>query len=244
MVKRGLIVLILAVVVTGGVFAQKNTITVDIGPTIIGGAFGLMGKIIGEEGMNTSGFGIGAQYEFQPFQKVSFAGRFAYLGLGLGMVEEDEYGYDTPTNLDISSFSIEGHARYYPFEKGVFFVDGMVGYGRLMTKLSGEVLVEENGTEKREKVSLSPARNYIKVGAKLGWRISFGKSGGGFTFEPSVGYYYGIGLGNTIGKQLADSMDEDVDSEDISGFDELFGYLEQILFIGGPRVSLAFGWRF
>jgi len=243
MIKRGLIVLVLAALVAGGVFAQKNTITVDLGPTIVGAAFGAVGKMIGEEGFNTSGFGIGAQYEFQPFEKVSFAGRFAYLGLGVGYTEKDNSGFEAKLNMDLNSFSIEGHARFYPFGE-TFFLDGMAGYGRLMANMSGQVIVEEYGVSKRESVSLSPARNYIKLGAKLGWRITFGRSGSGFTFEPSAGYYFGIGMGNTIGKQLADHIGNDIDEGDISGFDDAFGLLEKFILIGGPRVSLAFGWRF
>ncbi|MDR0322389.1 MAG: hypothetical protein LBI28_12885, partial [Treponema sp.] len=104
-VKLGILALAL-IFIAGGAFAQeaetttgttpqndvasvktpKNTITVDIGPTIIGFGIKAAGKMIsdGEEGMSSSGFGIGAQYERQIFDKFTVAGRFAYLGGGIG----------------------------------------------------------------------------------------------------------------------------------------------------------------
>jgi len=250
MVKRSLIVLILVAVVAGGAFAQKNTVTLDVGPTIVGlaipAAFKALGNSVDENlSINSSGFGIGAQYEYQPFEKVSFAGRFAYLGSSFGYTSND-VGVTAKVNISASSFSVEGHARYYPFTGGVFFVDGMVGYGRLMTDFSGQVIAIQMGTRYAESVSTSPSRNYIKLGGKLGWRKCFGKDGAGFTFEPSVGYSFGIGMGQTIGKQLADSVADATGNvvQDVGDFDDAFRFLEQLVFIGGPRVSLAFGWRF
>ena len=242
MTKKILVVLVLAAVVAGGVFAQKNTLTVDLGPTIVGAAFGAIGNVVSaDDGVSSSGFGIGAQYELQPFQKLSFAARFAYLGFGYGVVEEDG-GNKAKLDMGMSSFSIEGHVRYYPFSAGTFFVDGLVGYGRLMADLSGEILVDEGGHKYIEPISMSPSRNYMKLGAKLGWRFCFGNSGGGFTFEPSVGYNVAIGLGDTLGKQVNEALDDDIDYVD--GIDDAFSLLEDYLFIGGPRVSLAIGWRF
>ena len=245
MVKRCLLVLILAAIIAGGVFAQKNTITIDVGPTIIGVGIGAASNVVTKmtdmDGATSSGFGIGAQYEFQPFQKLSFAARFAYMGFGFGLTQE-EGSINAKADFGISSFSGEGHVRYYPFSGGVFFVDGMVGYGRLMMDVSGYVIVEEGSSKHAENVSLNLARNYIKLGGKLGWRMCFGKTGGGFTFEPSLGYSYGIGLGETLGKQLDKNTTRDIDN--IGDFDNAFSLLENYLFIGGPRLSLAFGWRF
>ena len=88
--------LVLAVIIAGGVFAQsfasmpKNTVTVDVGPTIVGLAFGLTGKIVGNipaledfADINASGFGIAAQYERQVLSPLSIALRGAYLGVGI-----------------------------------------------------------------------------------------------------------------------------------------------------------------
>ena len=243
MVKRGLIVLVLVAVIVGGAFAQytpRNALTVDFGPTIIGAAFGALGNLIGEEGLSTSGFGIGAQYELQPFEKVSFALRGAYLGFGFG-VSQEEGSSSAKLNLDMNSFSIEGHVRVYPFS-GAFFVDGMGGYGRLAMGLSGKVIVNEGGYRFSESVSETISRNYVKLGGKLGWRFCFGKNGGGFTFEPSLGYYGKIGFGDTFGKQLSNLTNGEI--ADMADFDKAFGYVEKYLFIGGPRISLAVGWRF
>jgi len=253
-------VMALAALTAGAGFTQtdsyetpKNTVTVDIGPTIIGAVIGSMGSIVGEEDLSSSGFGIAVQYERQLFQKMSVGGRFAFMAGGLGVKDSyEDYStpghpvtVDTKLEISISSFSLEGHARFYPFG-GSFFLDGMLGYALLSTSLSGEVAGEDAITHKKEKesVSISVSRSYFKVGAKLGWRIDFGKPGG-FIFEPSFGYSAGIGLGDTIGKQLGESIraKSDMDAE-LEDFDELFSVLEDFIFIGGPRVSLSFGWKF
>ena len=255
-IKRGLIILLLALIAAGGAFGQnmpKNTITVDLGPTALGlginAAFKLMEKSLknsmdsveGDFGINNSGFGIGAQYELQPFEKVSFAARFAYLGLGVGFTETYG-GVYAKANFDLSSFSVEGHARFYPFSKGVFFLDGMAGYGRLMVDVTGAVVINDYGINHAESVSLNPSRNYFKYGGKLGWRKGFGKNGGGFTFEPSLGWYGRVGLGDSIGRQINNSVVGAIADE--KAIDDVFSIAEKFLFIGGPRVSLALGWRF
>jgi len=230
----------------GVVFAQtdfeaipKNTITVDFGPTIIGAAIGGIGNMIGEEGFSTSGFGIAAQYERQILEKLSVGGRFAYLGAGSGIAEEGA-GLKTVLEMKLTSFSLEGHARYYPFGQ-IFFLDGMLGYANMLVAFSGEMIAEdEYGNKDKESVSLFASRSYFKLGAKLGWRINFSKRGG-FTFEPSIGYYGGIGLGDTFGKKLAGDLGGDIDDSD---FDVIFSIYENFIFIGGPRVTLSFGWRF
>ncbi|MCL1813558.1 MAG: autotransporter domain-containing protein [Treponema sp.] len=250
--KKGLILLVLAVFVTSGIFAQKdyktmakNTITVDAGPALVGLAIGQIGRYIDEDGPSTSGFGIGAQYERQIHSNLSVAGRFAYLRGDLGIVEDY---YDTVLSanakaslgINITSFSIEGHVRYYPGSE-TFFLDGMLGYANLSTSFSGDVVVEAGGLREKESASVTASRNYFKFGAKLGWRISFGKNGG-FTFEPAIGYYGAIGMGDTIQKQLAKGIGKDEDT--ISGFDDAFKIVENFIFVGGPRVTLSFGYRF
>ena len=246
MAKKGLIIFVLTVFLVGAAFAQgtpKNTITVDFGPTIVGAAFGAIGGMIGDEGdasLNSSGFGIAAQYELQPFNRLSFAVRGAYLGFGFGITEQG-WDYSVQMDMGMTSFSVEGHARLYPFA-GSFFLDGMGGYGRLMADLDGEVAVYDGGRRDVEYISLGISRDYIKLGGKLGWRFSFGKSGGGFTFEPSFGYYHAIGLGDTLGSQLSNQIDGEI--EDFEDYDDAFVLFERFIFIGGPRVSLAFGFRF
>jgi hypothetical protein len=247
MAKKVLLVLILAVFAAAGVFAQsdyasmaKNTITVDVGPTIIGFAFGKAADFIGDEGLNSGGFGIAGQYERQLSRPLSVAGRFAYLKADMGiLVEEERDGGrgKLTTDVNLASLSAEGHVRFYPFGD-TFFLDGMLGYANLKTDVSGSIKVEASGRTETESVSFTGSRNYIKLGAKLGWRMSFGKNGG-FTFEPALGYSFGIGLGDSIGDKLAEEI-----GGEAADFDDIFSRVEQFVFIGGPRLSLAFGYRF
>jgi hypothetical protein len=247
MIKKTFLILVLMSIIAEGVFAQmsfgtmpKNTITVDFGPTLVASAFGASAKVEGMPGgerLAFSGFGIAAQYERQLLQQLSVAGRFAYLGFGIGITQEtDEFKGRAQTNL--SSFSIEGHVRFYP-TGGVFFLDGMLGYANLLVGLTGDFIVTDDyGIKRPEQLSLITSRDYLKFGGKLGWRINIGRRGG-FTIEPSCGYYGEIGLGDTIGKKLTKGIEGNT-----TEFDESFAMLEQYFFIGGPRISLALGWRF
>ena len=219
----------------------KNTIVVDIGPTIIGVGAGVAGNMVDMEGLSTKGFGIGGQYERQLLKRLGVALKFTYLGVGAG-VEVD----DTNVNLDISSFSIEGIARYYPFG-GTFFLGGMLGFAHMQLAASGKIEFDgDTDTSSVEDISFNVGRGYFKLGAKLGWRIDFGRPGG-FTFEPSIGYDVGIGVGKPLGQSLANEISRiggDQDAGDFEGLDEPIKLLENFVFVGGPRLSLAFGWRF
>jgi len=244
--RKVLLVLVLVVFAAGWSFAQtdsdrspNNTITIDIGPTIVGAAIGGIGNAIGEPGVSSSGFGIAAQYERQIMEKLSVAGRFAYLGGGIGFADETvEQGVKVKTvaSINLSSFSLESHVRFYPGD--TFFLDGMLGYANLTTNASGEFNVNVEGHREKETASLKATRSYLKLGAKIGWRIDFGKPGG-FIFEPSFGYYGGIGLGDTLGKRLSKEI-----GGEISELDPIFVILEQVVFVGGPRLALSFGWKF
>ena len=245
MSRGGLSVFILMVFIAVGVYSQgapRNTVTVDVGPTIVGVAFGLAGDILINEDNNASyGLGIAAQYELQPFNELSFAVRGSYLNVDFGNVDSN-WDYRAETGMGMTSFSVEGHVRYYPFSGGVFFLDAMGGYGRLMADMSGDIGVSILDEREAEPISSTLSRDYVKIGGKFGWRMSFGREGGGFTFEPSIGYYHAIGLGDTLVKQLSETtVDEIVRFND---FDDAFSIFERLVFIGGPRVSLSLGWRF
>ena len=229
--------------------SPMNTVTVDIGPTIIGAAIGVAGDAIGgEEGLNSSGFGIAAQYERQILENLTVGGRFAYLGGGIGIsmgtVEEQGVNVDTSLSMNISSFSVEGHVRYYPWAQ-TFFLDGMLGYANMSADFSGSVVVSKNNIKQKESISFNALRSYFKLGAKIGWRVDFGEPGG-FIFEPSFGWYGGIGLGDTLGKQLTDDINRQMngDVEEMGDLDFAFSILENFIFVGGPRFALSFGWRF
>jgi len=211
--------------------APANTITLDLGPTIIGIAFGA----VPTGDLDISGFGFGLQYERQIFERLSVAGRFAYLGTSIEYSKKD-----SKFEQDLSSFSLEAHPRVYPFG-GSFFLDGMLGYANVSLDLKGEVETDMGP----EKANISISRSYSKLGGKLGWRADFGEPGG-FIFEHSYGYYSASGFGNTMGKQASKEISKKTTSpvtvsKDI---DDAFSLLEDWLFVGGIRVTFAFGWKF
>jgi len=223
----------------------KNTITVDFGPTIIGGLISAAGDIAkntlgGDTGLTTSGFGIAAQYERQLLKQLSVAGRFSWLQADLGYSDKFS-GADVKMGANIISYSIEGHVRYYPLGE-TFFLDGMLGYANMTVTFSGQLKAEGGGSP--VSVSYAPSQGFFALGGKIGWRISFGKNGG-FTFEPSLGYVFGIGSGDTIWDQLSKQKKNETGADigDV-GIGDIFDILQNFIFVGGPRLSLAFGWRF
>jgi len=258
MTKKSLLMLVLAVFIAGGVFAQtnfasmpKNTFTVDVGPTIVGLAIGQAGSLLKNfaaevPDIDSSGFGIAAQYERQVLSQLGIAARFAYLGFGFDYsetVNEPDVTINATLGLDVKTISAEGHARYYPFAGRTFFLGGMLGYGNLTIGALGEIVGRDQATgqTERERVELTAPRSYAKMGARLGWRMDFGRPGG-FVFEPSLGYDYAIGLGDSFTKQLQKEVGEDFDIP--SDMDDAFKILESYVLVGGPRLTLGFGWRF
>ena len=258
MAKKSLLMLVLAVFIAGGVFAQtnfasmpKNTFTVDVGPTIVGLAIGQAGSLLKNfaaevPDIDSSGFGIAAQYERQVLSQLGIAARFAYLGFGFDYsetVNEPDVTINATLGLDVKTISAEGHARYYPFAGRTFFLGGMLGYGNLTIGALGEIVGRDQATgqTERERVELTAPRSYAKMGARLGWRMDFGRPGG-FVFEPSLGYDYAIGLGDSFTKQLQKEVGEDFDIP--SDMDDAFKILESYVLVGGPRLTLGFGWRF
>jgi len=211
-----------------------DIITLDLGPTIIGLLIGAIP--IGD--LEFSAFGFGVQYERQLFERLSIAGRFAYLGSSIGYTYNGEEGEKLKSSLDLSSFSLEAHPRVYPFGSS-FFLDGMIGYADMSIGIKGDINLESGDTYDATKKSIEVSRGYFKYGVKLGWRADFGEPGG-FIFEHSYGYYGASGSGSTFGKQLSKKIKADIDS----GFDDALGLLEDWLFVGGVRMTFAFGWRF
>jgi hypothetical protein len=219
MPKKISAVLVLLLLSCGTVFADdadeeivmpKNTITVDVGTTAY---FLLLTGILNIVNLDSSMYviGIAAQYERQIAEKVSAAVRL-------------EYGIlDTPGSEPkwrMSSFSVEGHGRYYPGQ-GVFFLDGTLGYANVFADFS---------STKRE---IKPSAHYFKFGAKLGWRIDFDKPGG-FVLEPAVVYYGAVGTDLEAGyeKYLGNI------------FNFLTNSIARGLFVEGLRFSLGLGYRF
>jgi hypothetical protein len=94
---------------------------------------------------------------------------------------------------------------------------------------------EANGPKAAAKMTLS---SFSLEGGKLGWQIRTGRHGG-FTIEPSLGYFGGIGLGNTIREKLTEGI-----GGNIIDIDKALAMLEKFLFTSGPHFRIAFGWRF
>jgi len=239
MMKKCLLVLVIAAVVAGGAFAQNNNIiTVDIGPTIAGAWIKQFTDLIklGDKSASSSGFGIGLQYERRLFEKLCLTGRASYLGGGIGYKVSDVL-----VKMQIDSFSLEAHARFYPSGRA-FFLDGMLGYAWMGLTFGGDLkITDENGNKTTVNViSETIPRNYFKLGAKLGWRIDFGDEGG-FIFEPAFGWSYAVGIGDTIGTKLMKKAGGNED--DATTIDDLFFLLERFG-VGGFRLCLSFGYRF
>jgi hypothetical protein len=254
MKKKFLLVLILTAVITTGAFAQdfdsmpKNTIVADIGPTIIGISIARLGEFMGgASGINTTGFGLALQYERLLMPKFAVAGKIGYLGGGIGYTDNFSSGYvttDTSLGIDISSITFEAHARFYP-GSNTFFLDGMLGFANLTTKFSGTFKAYDNtlGGNYADSIDISTSRTFFNLGAKYGWRINFGNQRG-FTFEPSFGYYLAVPLTKeTFGEQFLGKA-ANAEKPFLDAIDAIFWYLEDFIFIGGPRICLAFGWRF
>jgi hypothetical protein len=224
--KKIIAAVVLAVLMTGFVCAQSdeakpamNAITVDLGPTLLSS---VMGGVLNSMVGGASGFGIGAQYERHIFRMLSAAARFDYLGMGLSF---------SGASIDLKSWSIEGHARFYPFS-GAFFLDALLGYANYSAALSG-------GGENR-----NSGGDFFKAGGKVGWKIDFGKPGG-FIFEPSFGYSAGIGSLTDFGKISTGYKEADDKLKDVVGsINEMNALLANYVFVGGPKVGLAFGWAF
>jgi len=244
MKKPFIFALIIIVFISGTASAQAlNTITVDVGPTLVGAAFiRLMEEMAdGEEGMSSSGFGIGVQYERDILETMSLALRVAYLGFGLG-ISFSEPGVSASAKTNFYSYSIEGHFRQYMLENKIFFIDGMLGYANMTMGIKGEAIITNDfGVREKESVSEKFIQDYIKYGAKAGLRIRFGGDSG-FTFEPSFGYYGGVALGSSIGRKFVKRLGGTED--DAKELDEMFTVLADTIFVGGLRLSLAFGWSF
>ncbi|MDR2964664.1 MAG: hypothetical protein LBU88_02695 [Treponema sp.] len=154
------------------------------------------------------------QYERHITEGMSLAGNIGYRSIG---------------NIDgyiLSAVSLEAHIRSYPGGKRIFFVDGMLGYALF------------NYTEKGDNPK-NIFSHYFKFGGKLGWRIDFGKPGG-FILEPSFGYYI------PVGRTRINSIEGDGSLNDFFNFwlNTMSEIIIQGFVVGGPQLSLSFGYRF
>jgi len=259
MLRKYLTGLTLAAVVTGGAFANENTVTVDIGPTIVGFAIPIVVNAIFTEG-SSNGVGIAVQYERQIFEPFSVAGRFAYMGFDAEATVDGttDQGNEVKTHAKYSpsAITIEAHARYYPFSGEshlgkAFFCDGALGYAYMNSSFSADNTEFRASPLEDRKDTFGPVdapRNFFKFGAKVGTKIVFGDNGG-FVFEQTVGWDLPLGGGETLvdkfdkwNKEKPD--DEKLDQDIVDTFNGMFSALENFIFAGGPRVTLSIGWNF
>ena len=224
MKKMG-IVLSMVICINFLVVAQtpKNTVSIDIAPAL----FGMVYTVA--ERPDTLALAGGIQYERMIDSKYSFGGRFAYAYYDTSRFGSLSFGGNADKTMNTNSFSIELHGRYYPFQNR-FFLDGMVGYAFAKTTFGNVFLADDK---------FEDMASFFKAGIKVGWKIYFGNSR--FVFEPSLGYSIGFG-----------SADKDVLDfgwywfndgwEHIGDYDRFRQY--DFLFIGGPKISLNFGYSF
>jgi len=272
MAKKFFLTMFIITFCTGVIFAQDgaandadaqkekakayNTITFDAAPVALGFTAPELLKIfVGDQISGTYGFGFGVQYERNYNDSFSFAWRFAYMGFGTGL----SFSMDniSVSGIDISTFTIETHARIYPADN-VFFLGGLIGYTFFNLGMDGSaVFTDYLGTVYNENFSLSVTRHSIKIGGRLGWRIRLGKNRG-FTFEPSIGYDIGFAFGDSVGSQFIKGVTSGVALPVPSGaankagvrvdglgeLEEIFQLPEVFLIAGGPRMSFLFGWSF
>ena len=236
--------LVLVVIIAGKVFAQdeqtpKNVFTVDFVPVIFGGIAGIsegMFTLEGGEpsGADISGIGIAVQYERQIKPKISVAGKFFYLGINFKIGGSSPW--ESSFIVDILTFSVEGHVRYYPYEKS-FFLGCLLGYGYIsyLGSMSGG-----GGSN----MDISVHNNYLKTGVKVGWRTDFGTPGG-FMFETSLGFDNAIRISDSTPVQLIKKAEGDHELVTyIKENSSIINKLESLILVGGPRITISLGWCF
>jgi len=215
MPKQPLLLLVFLICAGGSVFSDDESAeTVSPNNTITADALLSHSTLVAWGITGTYWFGAAIQYERQIVDSASAAIRLEYRGVGITASDGSR------TNL--TGFSAESHGRYYPAQN-IFFIDGMLGYANFIFADPAVYSVS----------------HYFKFGAKVGWRIDFGKPGG-FVLEPSLGYYVAIGKTNI---EFFEGTDEQ--SVFFNQFlNQLYGYIIRGYFVGGPQISLGLGYRF
>ena len=212
--RRGWLICVFLLLAVGGVFAEeaatesphpKNTVSVDIKPFHL-----LLWAFLPDSTV----WGIDAQYERQLTEHLSATGRFGY---GIYDIFNDD------SVLDFWSFSVQGSGRFYPEERGIFFLEGVFGYA----------YVFQNGYYTSFPETDTREYHYLRFGGKIGWSIDFGKPGG-FVLEPAIGFYGALG---TMPSWSAE--------DSFGGMMNTLSYVvATALFAAGPQLSLSMGYRF
>jgi hypothetical protein len=241
-------------------FAPQNAVTFDIAPVFAGVFFDEISSRFDDRAKAAKdaslGGGFAMQYERLFSDKWSVAGRFSYFGANT---------YVRFAEMSIRSFSLEAHARYYPFA-GIFFVDGMFGYTRVGVDLRGRAIHARVPSVNMGPMGSSPevpatnmslAENYIKLGAKLGWKIDLPSNANraNFFVEPSLGYAFALRVGGGDGFSKAGEYNsappaggtpwdtyQPIDGPTVEK--NVLNAMARHIFVGGAKLSLAFGYKF
>jgi hypothetical protein len=159
--KKLILVLVLATVVTGGLFAQtfeslfnlgsgptrqKNAIFVDISPLLTG--------------LFAGGFGLGLGYERDILPNVSV------------LVHGDFLTFKVLA-VTFGAFDIDFHGRWYPFNTAIdkLFIDVGIGYG----------------STSYDSTAWKGSQSILSIGAKAGWKFILSS---GFVVEPQLGWTF------------------------------------------------------
>ncbi|GHV88018.1 hypothetical protein AGMMS50267_03780 [Spirochaetia bacterium] len=166
--KKTVLVLVLASVLAGGVFAQNGGLfDLKSGPTQQKGVlFVDLGYTI--EYLRLGGFGIGAGWEQQINKNWTWVAN-----AGFGTYKEDYVFFEIST-LD---FSLEANARFYIFGTALdkLFINAGLGFGYFSWKIEDE----------------SKAWGALNIPLYAGWKFVIAP---GFVAEIDIGYRVGIGI--------------------------------------------------
>jgi hypothetical protein len=169
MAKKMILALILAMAVTGGVFAQgKNAVAVDVAPLA-------KGIIASDSDTDTSIFGIAASFEHPMAPHYSIGAR---MDLYAGKVFD----------IDGTYFGLSAHGRWYPLSATLekLYLDAGLGFNSLDSKLvefGGLTFALKTGWKLlfKEKFFAEPSLEYILAKSSefvpftpLGWQIGLG----------------------------------------------------------------------
>jgi len=219
--------------------------------------YGLMGRF--------SYAGLGLKMDFEDtFFDIDYSQNIsgACTQAGFGCEEAVE---KFSTDMGFYNWNLEIHNRYYPRGGGALFLDGVIGFGGagLSTKrnnviAAGDYVIKtpgntykvESGSKTIETLNVTAKRGYMLLGPMFGWREVFDKKKGGFIWETSIGYLFGIGFNESIADQFADGNlsvphtlgEHYQDVDDVSR--GVIKLVENLMIVGGPRFRITFGWAF
>jgi len=188
MLKKTVLLLILAAIIAGGAFAEDSfwntTFKFDSGPTPFKGAlFVDLGYTLSYLWKIPPGFGVGLGWE----GRISDSSTFLING-NIGLYGDSwstwsNYGKVSYISFD---FGIEANYRYYFFKSAIdkLFINGGLGFG----------MVTQNYTYERNWKNKAYSWNVLYIPIYAGYKFIMGP---GFVVEAHTGYRVGIGFDPT-----------------------------------------------